>query len=151
MTCYSPEYFEPQSPEDYQKRDCKSGGCIQMKPMQCSDVDFPMFGISMTIDSPDNNRYHSNSHMHFSGLFLLKNLVEKVKIKRYSLKNSLLETVKEGDVREKLEGLQGHIEKGKKLRAEKGATTYSDQSQPKTTTNHHTLLDIPAKNHHHRS
>ncbi|KAL8120704.1 hypothetical protein AgCh_017765 [Apium graveolens] len=29
--------------------------------------------------------------------------------KRYSLKNSLLETVKEGDIREKLEGLQGCI------------------------------------------
>ncbi|KAL8107708.1 hypothetical protein AgCh_024208 [Apium graveolens] len=30
-----------------------------------------------------------------------------LKENRYSLKNSLLETVKEGDVREKLEGLQG--------------------------------------------
>ncbi|KAL8115743.1 hypothetical protein AgCh_022300 [Apium graveolens] len=69
----------------------------------------------------------------------------------YFLKNSLLETVKEGDVREKLEGLQGNIERSKKLRADKGATTYSDQSQPKTTTNHHTPFDFPAKNHRHRS
>ncbi|KAL8134927.1 hypothetical protein AgCh_009803 [Apium graveolens] len=41
----------------------------------------------------------------------LKSLLMDYAFSRYSLKNSLLETVKEGDVREKLEGLQGWRDK----------------------------------------